>query len=408
MFTSFFYLLRARGFDVSMTEWITLMEGLDKGLAHASLTDFFHLARAVLVKSETDYAKFDRVFLEYFREIAANPSEIPDEFMSWLENDEDLDEDLRIALEHDILFTPERERQDREKIIQDMMERLREQKERHDGGSKFIGTKGRTAFGNAGKNAGGVRINGHIGRRSAFEVISDEKYEDFRTDKALQTRQFEMAFRRLRSLSANLDVEKTELDIDGTVDSTCNNGGMLKLEFQKPRKNQLKLLVMIDSGGSMTPYRSLCANLFQALNRANHFKDLKFYYFHNCVYEKVYNTPECDWHDVTRTDWIMHNYGRDYRLILVGDARMSMDELVRFEEFHHVQDKANTLTGIEMLRILRKHYDHSVWFNPRRNSMMVQRIGARNSEAVIAEVFPMYYLSVQGLADGIRQLLVNR
>ncbi|MBQ3400365.1 MAG: VWA domain-containing protein [Lachnospiraceae bacterium] len=407
MFTAFFYLLRARGFGVSMTEWITLMEGLDKGLAHASLTDFFHLARAVLVKSETDYAKFDRIFLEFFRSIAANPSEIPDDFMEWLENDEDLDEDLRFALEHDVRFEADPEHRDQKQIMEDLRLRLKEQKERHDGGNKFIGTKGRTAFGNAGKNAGGVRINGHIGMRSAFEVISDEKYEDFRLDKALETRQFEVAFRRLRSLSANLDVEKTELDVDGTVDKTCQNGGMLQIEYEKPRKNQLKLLVMMDSGGSMMPYRTVCSNLFHALNKANHFKDLKFYYFHNCVYQKVYNTPECDSRDMTETEWILHNYGPDYRLILVGDARMSLDELIRFEEFQHVKDKANTLTGMECLQILRKHYRHAVWFNPRRTETPAQR-SAHKSEGMIADVFPMYRLSVQGMEDGIRQLLAAR
>ena len=179
------------------------------------------------------------------------------------------------------LFSPELSKEEIEGMFE---ERKTEQKTEHNGGSYWIGTNGTSTFGHNGKQPGGIRIGGQSALKSAFQVVGDRRFADFRNDKALNIRQFQVAFRRLRQFSSKIEAPKTELDLDGTIDSTCNNGGYLKLEFEKPRKNTVKLLLLFDSGGTMMPFSTLCNNLFQAVHKANHFKDVKTYYFHNCIY----------------------------------------------------------------------------------------------------------------------------
>ena len=175
-------------------------------------------------------------------------------------------------------------------------ERIKEQKEKHSGGNYWIGTGGTSTMGRGGYNKQGIRVGGEGRHRSAVQIAGERNFRDFRQDQILDIRQFQMAFRKLRQFSSKVEAQKTELDIDATIDETCENAGMLKLVFDKPRKNTVKVLLLIDSDGSMLMYSKLCNRLFQAVSQANHFKDLKVYYFHNCIYDSNwYPSPYKGW-----------------------------------------------------------------------------------------------------------------
>ena len=321
MFTAFFYLLKDKGLPVSLNEWMTLMEGLDRGLEHASLTGFYYLARAVLVKTEADYDRFDQAFLEYFKGVE-HVEELPKELLDWLSDpapqaDYDKDEvDRRMA---------ELELEDLRRMLE---ERLAEQHERHDGGNKWIGTGGTSPFGHSGYNPKGIRIGGPGRNRSAIQIAGERNFRDFREDHTLDLRQFQVALRRLRQFSALDDGPKDVLDVDETIKETSDNAGQLSLVFTRERRNMVKLLLLFDSGGSMWPYSTLCTTLFQAVSKANHFKDLKVYYFHNCFYDKLYTTPGCYESHSVDTEWVLKNLGSDYKVIVVGDASMAPSELL--------------------------------------------------------------------------------
>ena len=224
MFVGFFYLLRQRGFGVSLNEWMTLMEGLSLGLHRSTLTGFYDLCRAVLVKSEADYDKFDAAFLEYFKDVPFPEELLPDELMDWLNHPKNALEEFRAFL---------REQGYAEKSIDEILkmfeERLKEQKEEHNGGSYWIGTGGYSNFGNAGHSPQGIRVGGESIYRRAFQVAGERKYRDFRRDNTLDIRQFQMAFRLLRQYSDQSLGDKTEFDVDGTIRDTCDNAGTLKV-----------------------------------------------------------------------------------------------------------------------------------------------------------------------------------
>ena len=250
----------------------------------------YYLARMILVKSETDFDKFDLAFEETFKGIQSE-NEISKNMMKWLDKSElidmvDEEERYRMNEQDGIQFI------DKEEVEAKFKERLRDQDSEHNGGSFWIGSMGKTAFGNMGGFMGGIRVGGKTGYQSAFQVVGARKYRDFRDDRMLDNRQFQLAFRKLRQFSTRLDIPKTELDIAGTIDKTCNNGGYLQIVMDKPRKNSVKLLLLMDSGGTMIPFSSLLNELFQAVHKSNHYKDVKTYYFHNCIYSKLYKTPE--------------------------------------------------------------------------------------------------------------------
>ena len=312
MFLEFFYLLRAKGLDVSINEWMTLIEALDKGLAGSSLTGFYNLCRSILIKTEADYDKFDAVFAEYFKGIET-PEELPEEFWNWL-NESDRERAL------DDLGDVQNFPKELEELLQMFQDRIKEQKEKHDGGNYWIGTGGTSPLGRGGYNPAGIRVGGNSRHKSAVQVAGERKFRDFRQDTILDIRQFQMAFRKLRQYSSRVEGEKTELDIDSTIDETCENAGMLNIVYDKPRKNTVKLLLLIDSDGSMLPYSRLCNRLFQAVSKSNHFKDLKVYYFHNCIYDHLYTTPYCRRGDWIETDWGLRNLDSEYKVIFVGDV----------------------------------------------------------------------------------------
>ena len=277
MFEDFLYLLRRNGLKVSLTEWMALMEAMDKGLHGSSFTGFYHLCRCLLVKSEADFDRFDRCFLEYFKDVPFQ-QEVSQELMDWLNRPDVLQDyanwDEEQALKNMGLSEEEIERM--------LKERMQEQKEQHNGGNYWVGTHGMSTFGNSGLSPKGIRVGGQSMYKRAFRVAGERKFRDFRRDNTLDTRQFQVALRHLRQFSGLVDLPPTEFDVDNTIKDTADSGGMLKVRYKRPRENTVKVLLLMDSGGSMDYYAQLCSALFQAVSKVGHFKDL------NCL---LYTSP---------------------------------------------------------------------------------------------------------------------
>ncbi|MDO4512850.1 MAG: VWA containing CoxE family protein [Lachnospiraceae bacterium] len=400
MFIDFFEALKQKELKVTLSEWLTLQNALDIGLCENSLTKFYYVSKSILVKSETDFDKFDLAFEECFRGVREK-TEVSKNMMEWLNKPE-----------HQQLFEDKLKQQmnqetpmelDKEEVETKFKDRLRDQDSEHNGGSFWIGTLGKTSFGNMGGNLGGIRVGGTTGYQSAFEVIGARKFKDFRDDRIIDNRQFQQAFKRLRQFSTKLDIPETELDIDKTIDKTCNNGGCLQIVMRKPRKNSVKLLLLMDSGGTMIPYSKLLNELFQSVHRSNHFKDVKTYYFHNCIYSKVYKTPECENGDWVDTEWMIRNLDKDYKVLIVGDAAMAPEEL--YSKSGNYRGPNDGLSGWEWLTMLRRHYKKIAWLNPK---MATGNAPWREAETAIKGMFPMYKMTIQGLNEAMKILMASR
>lgn len=398
MFSQFFYILKDKGLDISLTEWLTFMEAIDKGLHHSNFSEFYYLGRSILVKRESDYDKYDLAFGEYFKNIHSE-DDVPADIMKWLDK-----KDMKVSEQNKAMYGYSQEK-DADTVKRMFKERISEQNSEHNGGNYWIGTSGGSSFGHSGRNVGGIRVGGRSGMRSAFSVMGERKYLDFRNDRTLNIRQFQVAFRRLRQYSSKIDVPKTELDIDKTIDSTCNQGGYLKLEFDKPRKNTVKLLLLFDCGGTMYPFMELCNNLFQAVKKANHFKDVKTYYFHNCIYANVYKTPECELGDYMDLEDLFKKCDKDYKVIIVGDAQMAPEEL--FDVNGNYRGANKGLSGYEWNQLIKTKYKKIIWLNPRYHYSDMD-ISWMEAETALAKLYDMYPLSVDGLKEGITKLMAPR
>ena len=396
MFIDFFYLLRERGVHVYLDEWLCLIDALNKGLANNSLMEFYYLCRNILVKTESDYDKFDMAFAEYFQGVEAI-FELPEELIQWLSEGE---------LERDLGDRPDWAAEyGFDELMEMFKDRLKEQHETHDGGNYWIGTGGTSPMGHGGYNPAGIRVGGSSRHRSAVQVAGERNFRDFRQDDSLDNRQFQVALRKLRQFSTRVDCERTELDVDGTIDATCGNGGLLQLVYEKPRKNTVKLLLLLDSGGSMSVHSQLVNQLFSALHQATHLKDLKSYYFHNCVYDQLFTTPACRRGDWVDTDWVFGNLDSEYKVIFVGDAAMSPYELLAAggnQDWYSYNEEA----GIIWLRKFLQHYKKCIWLNPMKKERWEWAYG-RKTISMVREVFPMFELTVDGLDKGIRSLLMR-
>lgn len=238
MFTDLFYLLRARGLKVSMNEWLSLMEALERGLCRNSLLEFYYVSRAILVKTEADFDKFDEIFLEYFDRVQ-HFEDVPQELMEWLH-------DPKNMKKYDKDEVDARTTYDLEKLRQMLEERLKEQHERHDGGQYWVGTGGTSTMGHSGYAATGIRVGGESQHRHALQVAGEREFRDFREDNVLDQRSFQLAFRRLRQMTTRQDGPMDVLNLDRTIDETCNNAGYLQLEFDRPRTNDIKVMVLFD------------------------------------------------------------------------------------------------------------------------------------------------------------------
>jgi len=389
MFTPFFYKLKEKKVPVSLTEWMILMEALSKDCCD-NMTDFYYLARAILVKTETHFDQYDQAFQEYFRGIAP-PIEITEELLTWLKNPKERPE-----------LTPEElavmQQMDLEELLKEFEKRLREQKERHDGGDYWIGTGGTSRFGYSGNNPQGILVGGMDGMRSAVRIAEARYFQNYRSDVTLDVRQIKVALKQLRQL--NRIGTEDELDLDQTIDATCKNAGELEFKWKRPRKNTVKLLLIMDAGGSMEPYAELCSQLFSAANSLNHFKSFKYYYFHNCPYDVLY--PDIEQRKGEAIEHVLKTLEPDYKVVFVGDACMAQSELLdRYGDlyFHGYQKMA----GLDRLRQFKSHFSHVVWLNPER-----ARFSTYPTVLMISKLFPMFELTIDGLSDAVKKLTSRR
>jgi hypothetical protein len=386
----FFFELRAAGVPVSITEFLTLLAALEARLAAVSAQDFYHLARACLVKDERHYDRFDRVFAQVFEGaeqlFARISAEVPAE---WLQ-----------SLAARVFSEEERRRVESlggwDKLMETLRERLREQRERHAGGQHWIGTGGTSPFGAGGYNPLGVRIGkAGPGQRRAAKVWERREYRNFDDTVELGTRNLKLALRRLRRFAREGAPE--ELDLEGTIDATARNGGLLDLRLVPQRHNAVKVLLFLDAGGSMDGHVRICEELFSAAR--SEFKHLEYFYFHNCLYESVWKDNQRRFEALTPTERVLRTYGRDYRVILVGDASMSPYEIVQpGGSIEHWNEEA----GAVWVRRLCAAFPRLVWLNPEDPA----RWDYTPSTRILSELIQgrMYPLSLAGLDRAMAEL----
>ena len=402
MFIDFFFALRREGLPVSIVEWMTLMEALCLGLAKASLYQFYHLARSILVKSETYFDKYDVAFQRYFNGIETPPGLL--ELVSqWFDNPLPprlfTDEERKELIER--LGLP-----NWEKLRSALEELLRKQDGQHHGGNHWIGTGGTSAFGHSGFHPGGIRIGGASYGLSAVKVAEERKFAEYRSDETIGIRQYEMALRKLRQFSARVDGPKDQLDLDETINETGRNAGMLKLVWTRPRKNTVKLLILMDAGGSMQTYARICGQLFSAVHKATHFKDIRFYYFHNCIYDYLYKDGGAGHRDSAKTNDLIHMFDSDYKVIIVGDAAMAPSELLMQNGIIY-WGESNEEPGIVWLRRIAAKFPYSIWLNPIQEKYWETAFGSETIQ-IVRDVFPMYELTLDGLEKAMKKLVVRK
>lgn len=382
MFVDFLYHLRDFGLKVTSTEWLGLMQALRGGYARADLNTFYHLARCLLVKRESDYDAYDRAFASFFGDAEAALG-VSDELIEWLANPilpEISDEERAKMRAFDL-----------DELASRFRELLEEQKERHDGGSRWIGTGGTSPFGHGGEHPTGVRVGGGGGGRSAVQVAGSRRYRNLRSDLILDTRQIGIALRRLKRLDKDEGPE--ELDLDDTIDQSARNGGEIELVFSPPKRNRVKLLLLMDVGGSMDPYTHLCERLFSAAHAASHFKKFEHRFFHNCVYQKLYTDMQTLQGEPT-DEWLKR-LDHTWSAVFVGDAWMAPSELTHRGGAIGF-DHRNATTGLQWLERIRQRVPNSIWLNPeecrRWNEPTIR---------LIRRVFPMFELTIDGLTEAV-------
>ncbi len=388
MFLSFLYRLRKHEVPVGAQEAVALARALTLGLHESSLDGFYYTARSLLVHREGHLDAFDQAFLAEFKGVEGEHVRLKEELLEWLK-------DAKLRLEE---LTPEEralaESLDIEQLKKLFEQRVNEQKERHDRGNKWIGTAGSSPFGRKGGKRDGVRAGGAGGQKSAVQVADARMYRPYRADVALDIRQMEMALRRLRAFIR--EGADDELDLDRTIDKTAKNAGEIEVVVRPPSRPNTRVILMMDVGGSMDPYTELMSRMFSATKRATHFKELRTYYFHNCVYGRVYKTERFD--EPLWVQDLLHECGPHHKLIMVGDALMAPYELLRQGGAISVTDR-NTLPGIGWLMMMQQHFKHCVWLNP-------EPAGYWEGTTIdhVRQVFEMFPLTLEGLAQGMAHL----
>ena len=360
---------------------MAFLQGIRKGLV-VDLNGLYHFGRSVLVHSETQFDAWDLAFDATFAGVELAP-ELSDSLMSWLQEAEDA---LGERVDLDMSW---------EEMRKLFYERLKEQKERHDGGSHWIGTGGTSPFGHSGRSSRGIRV-GPGGQRSALAVVGERKWATYRTDARLDVRDFQVALRALRKLTRD---GQPELDLDGTIKRTADNGGDIDLEFVRARQNKVHLVLLLDTGGSMDPHARLVTQLFTAANGSKGFKSISTWHFHNVPYGFLYE----DFANRRRRtiDDILAEMSPHHRLVWVGDASMAPWEL--FGQHHsNPWGTANTgsgLNGLGWLKRIRERCPASVWLNPDPT-----RYWDHPTVSAIGGIYPMFPLTVDGLRDAVRTL----
>src|SRR5580704_10693773 len=327
MFVPFLYELRKRKVKVGLQEAMALAKALKMGLHDSSLDGFYHVARAVCVHSETDLDAFDEAYLSCFKGIQSKSVELAKELEEWLRNPK-MRKDL----------TPEElemlQQLDPEALRKLFEQRMREQKERHDGGNRWIGTGGTSPFGSSGAHPSGVRVGPNGGGRSAMAIADARAYRPYRSDLVLDVRQIEVALRKLRAFTR--EGAHDELDLDGTIEKTSKNAGELEIVMRPPRKSNVRVLLLMDVGGSMDPHAQLVSQLFSAAKRASNLRELRTYYFHNCVYGRLFETERFT--EPVKVRDVLERCGPEWKLVMVGDAAMHPAELLGGGDWYFSKD----------------------------------------------------------------------
>ena len=389
MLIDFFLHLKTRKLPVSTREFLTVLEGLREHVCGPSLDDFYYYARLCLVKDESLYDRFDQAFGEYFKGVTALPG-----------LEADLPEDWLRAMARKHLSPEERAKLEKlgwDKLMDEFRKRLQEQKGRHQGGSKWIGTGGSSPFGNNGTHPEGIRVGGEsAGNRTAVKVWDKREFRNLDDSVELGTRNIKVALRRLRRFARQGAAE--ELDLDGTIAATARNAGWLDLLMRPERHNAVKVLLFLDVGGSMDDHIQACEELFSAA-RAE-FKHLEHFYFHNCVYEGVWKDNRRRHGEKLSTWDVIHTYGPDYKLIFVGDASMSPYEVGRpGGSVEHWNEEA----GAVWLQRLVDAWPSAAWLNPLAENYW----GYTPSIGMIRDVIGhdrMFPLTLDGLERAMRSL----
>lgn len=390
MLVPFFFKLREAGVPVSITEFLALLEALQARVANASAEDFYYLSRACLVKDERHFDRFDRAFAAYFKGaedlFEAVMAKIPEEWLRRMA-ERMLSEEEKAKIQSLGGW---------DKLIETLKKRLEEQKERHQGGNKWIGTAGTSPFGAYGYNPEGIRIGQDGSRhRRAVKVWDQREYRNLADNVELGTRNIKIALRKLRKFAREGAAE--HLDLDGTIDSTARNAGMLDLKFVPERRNAVKVLLFLDVGGSMDDHVRVCEELFSAAR--SEFKHLEYFYFHNFVYEFLWKDNRRRHVERIPTFEVMRTYGHDYKLIFVGDATMSPYEIVQpGGSVEHWNEEA----GVVWMRRLTQTWPNFVWLNPEP----VERWEYTPSIQITRELLEnrMFPLTLSGLDDAIKAL----
>lgn len=388
MLINFFYTLRAAKLPVSVKEFLTLLEALKAGVVDGSVDDFYYLARATLVKDEAHYDKFDRAFGAYFKGVELLTDFTRDVPLDW----------LRKTLELEL--TPEQkaaiEKMGWDELMETLKKRFEEQKGRHEGGNRWIGTGGTSPFGAWGYNPQGVRIGQDKGRnRSAVKVWDQRAYQDYDDARELGTRTIKVALRRLRRFAREGAAE--ELDLDATIHGTAANAGLLDIRMVPERHNRVKVLLLMDVGGTMDEHVHRVEELFSAAK--SEFKHLEFFYFHNCVYDFVWKNNRRRYSEKTPTWDLIRTYNKDYKLVFVGDATMSPYEILQpggSVEYN------NEEPGAEWLRRLTEAFPRFAWINPEPQGVWAYR----QSISIVQQLMNqrMFPLTLSGLEGAMRLL----
>lgn len=389
MFTKFFHELKAAGLPVSLREYLALMEAMDADLANRKVEDFYYLSRATLVKDERNLDKFDRVFGHVFKNVQSVAegveAEIPEEW-------------LKLLTER--YFSEEEKKQIEvmggwDKLMETLKKRIEEQEKRHQGGNKWIGTGGTSPYGSGGYNPEGVRI-GNTGKRQgrAVKVWEKRDYKNLDDSVELGTRNIKVAMRKLRRFARQGAPE--EFDLDGTIDATARSG-YLDIQMRPERRNTIKVLIFFDVGGSMDPYIKLSEELFSAAR--SEFKHMKYFYFHNCLYDFVWKDNRRRWQEKTPTWDVLHKFPHDYKIIFVGDASMSPYEVtVPGGSVEYFNDEA----GAVWMQRLTSIYESVVWLNPVKPVNWDYTPSTQLIRELIGD--RMYPLTLSGLENAMAEL----
>ena len=373
MLINLFQTVRSSGVPCTLRELLDLLGALEKQMVFANIDDFYYLSRAILVKDEKHYDKFDKAFEIYFRGM----EKLEDVFQALIPEDW-----LRKAFEKEL--DPE-----------EFKKRLEEQKERHEGGNKWVGTNGTSPFGHGGQNPEGIRVGGEGGQKTAVKVWEQRQFSNLDDSVIIGTRDIKMALRRLRKFARQGN--DLELDMDNTIKSTAKNAGFLDIHMVPERSNTVKVIVLFDVGGSMDPYIKLCEELFSAIK--TEFKHLEYYYFHNCIYESIWKDNNRRSQERFLVQDLINKFSSDYKIIVVGDATMAPYEITNAGgSIEHWNDEP----GHVWIKRLADHFDNLAWLNP----VPDDHWDYTSSICIMKDLFEdrMYPLTLKGLEEGMSNL----